>query len=131
MGDQAAFERWLKGFQNAFESNDAERLRPLFASQAVMYASPFDAPVDGGDNIVQFFANKWSRLNRTSIEFQPITSGWARVLEGGSIEALDEPTRSDSVFRADLNDAGVCISLTFWTERMSVREADMLAQRDS
>ena len=62
---------------------------------------------------------------------EKIAEGWAHWTMGGTIVALDEPYRANGILKVELDADGRCHSLTLWTERLSVRESDMLSQRDA
>ena len=96
-----------------------------------LFETPFNAPVTGVEKIVAVFTENWARIVDVSFKVEKIADNWAHWKAGGLIEALDEPYRTDGILKAELNAAGLCTSLTLWTETLSVRESDMLSQRDA
>lgn len=131
MADQDAFGEWLDSYAQAMSNQDPGRLRALFSDDACFCKTPFDRPVEGVDAIVGSFAEIWERIDLVSFEIERIADGWAHWARGGTIHALDEPSRTDGVLKAELGSDGRCKRLTFWSETMSVRESDMLSQRDA
>ncbi|WP_291079310.1 nuclear transport factor 2 family protein [Hyphomonas sp.] len=131
LAEAGAFDAWLAAYARAQDGGDVALLGSLFSDNAKFFETPFHAPIEGREAISDVFAAVWARLTDVSFEIEKISDGWAHWTSGAIIEALDEPQRSNGILKADLDDEGRCSSLTFWTERLSVREADMLAQRDA
>ncbi|KCZ55460.1 hypothetical protein HY29_12110 [Hyphomonas beringensis] len=131
MVDPDAFQTWLDAYSRAVEARNADQLAKVFSVSAHFLKTPFDRALEGRDAICREYEASWSRLERGVFEIKRIGDGWAHWSQGGTIIALDEPWRADGILKAELNEAGLCTRLTLWTETLSVREADMLAQRDA
>ena len=123
MADPDAFGDWLNAYARAQEGGDVALLKSLLSEDAKLFETPFNAPVTGVEKIVA--------VVDVSFKVGKIADNWAHWKAGGLIEALDEPYRTDGLLKAELNAAGLCTSLTLWTETLSVRESDMLSQRDA
>jgi len=54
---KAALERWLSGYEQAWESRDAPRAAELFTADARYQEMPFDAPKMGRDGIRDYWAS--------------------------------------------------------------------------
>ncbi len=131
MADPGAFDRWLSAYARAQDGGDVALLKSLFSEQAQFCETPFNKAIEGAEEISRVFARNWARMVDSSFTVEKITEGWAHWSAGGVIAALEEPHRTDGILKADLDAEGRCCSLVFWTERLSVRESDMLAQRDA
>ena len=131
MADPDAFGDWLNAYARAQEGGDVALLKSLLSKDAKLFETPFNAPVTGVEKIVAVFAENWARIVDVSFKVEKIADNWAHWTAGGLIEALDEPYRTDGILKAELSAAGLCTSLTLWTETLSVRESDMLSQRDA
>ena len=131
MADPDAFGDWLNAYARAQEGGDVALLKSLLSEDAKLFETPFNAPVTGVEKIVAVFTENWARIVDVSFKVEKIAGNWAHWKAGGLIEALDEPYRTDGILKAELNAAGLCTSLTLWTETLSVRESDMLSQRDA
>ena len=131
MADRDAFDDWLNAYARAQDGGDLALLKSLFSPEAKFFETPFNKPVEGADRISQAFADLWARIVDASFNIEKIADGWAHWTTGGMIAALDEPLRKNGILKANLNASGQCDALTFWTETLSVRESDMLSQRDA
>ena len=127
MADPDAFGDWLNAYARAQEGGDVALLKSLLSEDAKLFETPFNAPVTGVEKIVAVFTENWARIVDVSFKVEKIADNWAHWKAGG----LDEPYRTDGILKAELNAAGLCTSLTLWTETLSVRESDMLSQRDA
>jgi len=131
LADPDAFQTWLDAYSRAVEARDSDQLAKVFSTSAHFLKSPFDRAIEGRDAICRDYEALWSRVERSVFEIERIGDGWAHWSEGGTISALDEPWRADGILKVELDEAGLCTRLTLWTETLSVRESDMLAQRDA
>jgi hypothetical protein len=131
LADPDAFDDWLGAYARAQDGGDVALLKSLFSADAKLFETPFNAPIEGDGPISALFAEIWARIVGRVFEIEKIADGWAHWTAGGRIEALDEPHRTNGVLKAELDSTGRCTSLTFWTETLSVRESDMLSQRDA
>ena len=131
MASDDAFDAWLDAYARAHDGGDVALLKSLFSENAKFFETPFNAPAKGAEAISAYFADIWARTADSAFEIEKIAEGWAHWTTGGTIVALDEPYRVNGILKAELDADGVCKSLTLWTERLSVRESDMLSQRDA
>ena len=131
MADTDAFEDWLNAYASAQDGGDVALLKSLFSADAKFFKTPFNKPIEGAGQISEAFAEIWARIVDSSFKIERIADGWAHWTSGGKIEALEEPHRTSGILKAELNANGQCEKLTFWTETLSVRESDMLSQRDA
>lgn len=131
MADPDAFADWLHAYARAQDGGDVALLKSLLSEDAKFFRTPFNAPISGVEAITAVFAENWARIVDPSFKVERIADGWAHWTSGGQIEALNEPHRTSGILKAELNAQGQCETLTFWTETLSVRESDMLSQRDA
>ncbi|WP_370172124.1 MULTISPECIES: nuclear transport factor 2 family protein [Hyphomonas] len=131
MASADAFDAWLDAYARAHDGGDVALLKSLFGETAEFFETPFNAPAKGAEVISTYFADIWARTADSVFEIEKIAEGWAHWTMGGTIVALDEPYRANGILKVELDADGRCHSLTVWTERLSVRESDMLSQRDA
>jgi len=129
--EETPFDVWLNSYCGAQEAKVSDALTGLFARNARLFPGPFVSPIEGCEAIRTYFVRYWERHDRSGFTMGKIADEWAHWRESGSIPALQEPYRVDAIFRAELDENGRCERLTFWQETLSVRETDMLTQRDA
>lgn len=131
MVEETTFDAWLNSYCAAQEAADPDALDRLFTPDARLFPGPFSSPIAGREAIKAYFARYWERHLRSELVIGKIAADWAHWTEGGTIEALQEPYRTDAILHAEINDDGLCVRLTIWQETLSARESDMLSQRDA
>ena len=114
----ASFERWLAGYEQAWESRDATRAAELFTPDARYHETPFDEPKIGQAGIHQY----WSSVtaDQRDIDFEPqivAVSGqtgvahWSATFVSASTGARLE---LDGVFVLTFAEDGRCSELREW-----------------
>ena len=114
----AAVEKWLAGYERAWESRDAARAAELFTPNASYHEMPFDAPKAGQAGIREY----WSSVtaDQRDIDFksqvvavngQTAVAHWSATFTATSIGARVE---LDGVFVLTFDSSGRCTELREW-----------------
>jgi len=114
----ATLERWLAGYEQAWETRDAARAAELFTADARYREMPFDAPKIGQGGIRDY----WSMVtaDQRDIDFksqvvsvtgQTGIAHWSATFTAASTGARVE---LDGVFVLTFDAAGLCTELREW-----------------
>jgi ketosteroid isomerase-like protein len=114
----AALERWLAGYEQAWESRDAARAAELFTPDALYRETPFDEPKKGQTGVHQY----WSSVtaDQRNIDFKAEILGidgqtgiahWSATFTSASTGA---PFELDGIFVLTFAEDGRCSELREW-----------------
>ena len=114
----AALEKWLAGYERAWESRDAARAAELFTPNASYHEMPFEAPKAGQAGIREY----WSSVtaDQRDIDFKSQVIGvngqtgvahWSATFTAASTGARVE---LDGVFVLTFDENGRCSELREW-----------------
>jgi uncharacterized protein (TIGR02246 family) len=114
----AAVEKWLAGYERAWETRDAARAAELFAPNASYYEMPFDAPKAGQAGIREYWSSVTADQRDIDFKSQVISvSGqtgvahWSATFTAASTGARIE---LDGVFVLTFDSSGRCSELREW-----------------
>jgi hypothetical protein len=114
----AALEKWLSGYEHAWESRDPARAAELFTANASYHEMPFDAPKAGQAGIREY----WSSVtaDQRDIDFKSEIIGvsgqtgvahWSATFTAASTGARVE---LDGIFVLKFDANGRCSELREW-----------------
>jgi hypothetical protein len=114
----ATLERWLAGYEQAWESRDAAHAAELFTSNASYHETPFDEPKVGQSGIHAYWASV--TVDQRDIDFksqviavngQTGVAHWSATFTSASTGAHLE---LDGVFVLTFDENGRCTELREW-----------------
>ncbi|HVY66217.1 MAG TPA: nuclear transport factor 2 family protein [Gammaproteobacteria bacterium] len=114
----AAVEKWLAGYERAWETRDAARAAELFTPDAAYHETPFDAPKAGQAGIHEYWATVTADQRDIDFKSQVLSvSGrtgvahWSATFTSAATGARME---LDGVFVLTFDDKGRCSELREW-----------------
>lgn len=114
----AALESWLAGYEQAWETRDAERAAALFTADARYHEMPFDAPKSGSAGIREYWTAVTAdqrdidfRASVVAVNGQTGVARWSATLRSASSGARVE---LDGVFVLTFDAGGRCSELREW-----------------
>lgn len=66
--DHGTFRTWLDEYTTAWETGDADAAAALFASDATYHETPFTEPLDGRDEIRDYWAETTASQEETTVD---------------------------------------------------------------
>jgi ketosteroid isomerase-like protein len=114
----AALEKWLAGYERAWESRDAARAAELFTPTASYHEMPFDAPKTGQAGIREYWSSVTADQRDVDFKSQVISvtgrtgvAHWSATFTAASTGARVE---LDGVFVLTFDANGRCSELREW-----------------
>jgi hypothetical protein len=119
--DEAEFSEWLEHYRQAWENRDPQAAARLFSRQATYQETPFDVPMQGEAEIVEY----WSEVPRSQ---QAIQFSWQVLAVSGQTgiahwqarfwRVPDGPqVHLDGVLVAEFDPEGLCRVFREWWHR--------------
>lgn len=116
--DAAALERWLDGYEAAWEARDAEAASRLFTAGARYYETPYSEPFVGRDGIREYWATVTEDQRDVEFEYDVVAvDGETGVARWNAVFAAGpDGTRVelDGVFVLAFDADGLCSELREW-----------------
>lgn len=114
-----AFERWLQGYQTAWENRDPQAAAALFsAAGAEYYWTPFDAPQRGRDEIAAVWQAAVSQQRDIRMSFETLAvegnRGVAKWHTNFTTVQSGEPVQLDGVLIAEFDAPEHCRVFREW-----------------
>ena len=114
----AALEKWLAGYERAWEARDAAKAAELFTPDAAYHEMPFDAPKAGQAGIREYWSTVTADQRDIDFKSQVIAvngqtgvARWSATLTSASTGARIE---LDGVFVLTFDKNGRCSELREW-----------------
>ena len=114
----AALEKWLAGYERAWESRDAARAAELFTPNASYHEMPFDAPKTGQAGIREYWSSVTAdqrdidfKSQAVAVNGQTGVAHWSATFTAASTGARVE---LDGVFVLTFDPSGRCSELREW-----------------
>ena len=114
----AALEKWLAGYERAWESRDAARAADLFTPKASYHEMPFDAPKAGQAGIREYWSSVTADQRDIDFKWQIVgvngqtgVAHWSATFTAASTGARVE---LDGVFILKFDADGRCSELREW-----------------
>jgi uncharacterized protein (TIGR02246 family) len=114
----AALDAWLKNYEQAWESRDAERAAALFTENARYHEQPFDPPKPGRKGIRDYWTTVTADQRDIDFTFDIIAvngstgiARWAASLVSASSGVR---VQLDGVFVLTFDASGLCSELREW-----------------
>lgn len=113
------FREWLTSYFQAWKTNDASHVAPLFAENAVYHYGPFRAPAIGKQQIVENWISDPAGQTDIAADFEVIaTSGNVGVCHWNvTFKTESDPastTELDGILVVEFNSAGECVEHREW-----------------
>lgn len=119
--DEHGFDRWLKGYGDAWERQDPDAAVRLFAGEAKYYETPFDAPMVGLDAVREYWSEGAAAQRDIHFAYDLLalvdntgiarwTSSFTRVPSGVVV-------RLDGMLSALFDKDGLCVEFREWWHR--------------
>lgn len=119
--DRTAVISWLAGYVGAWQANDADLIRSLFADDAVYRYHPYDDPVVGVEAIVDSWLEERDDPDTWSARYEPVAiDGDVAVAVGTTHYQAhgDQPARTyHNCFVLRFGPDGRCRAFTEWYTR--------------
>ena len=116
--DEGAFKSWLDAYGRAWETKDPEAAAGLFTEDATYHETPFDEPMRGREEIVEYWSEvpRYQDHIRFSYEILAASEGVAHW--SASFMRLPDrnPVELDGILLAKLTD-GRCSEFREWWHR--------------
>ncbi|MBI1257828.1 MAG: DUF4440 domain-containing protein [Chloroflexi bacterium] len=119
MIDEKLVQQWLENYVSAWKSYDPQKIRALFSEDAVYRYNPYDAGVQGREEIVAAWLEDRDQPNSFSAEYSPValTSNTA-VANGRSLYYDADRTtikrEYDNIFVLKFDEQGRCSDFCEW-----------------
>jgi ketosteroid isomerase-like protein len=114
----ASFERWLAGYEQAWESRDAARAAELFTPDARYQETPFDEPKKGQAGVHQYWSSVTADQRNIDFESQIIgvngQTGIAHWSATCTSASTGVPLELDGIFVLTFAEDGRCSELREW-----------------
>ena len=116
--DEGTLEAWLAAYGRAWKHRDPEAAAELFTGDATYHETPFDEPMVGGAEIVEY----WSGVPRSQEDVH-FTYEILAATQGGGIAHWRAnfvrvpsrvPVKLDGILLVKLNDDGLCEEFREW-----------------
>jgi ketosteroid isomerase-like protein len=114
----AALEKWLAGYERAWETRDAARAAELFTPNASYHEMPFDAPKTGQAGIREYWSSVTADQRDIDFKSQVVAvnsqtgiAHWSATFTSASTGARVE---LDGVFALTFDSSGRCSELREW-----------------
>jgi ketosteroid isomerase-like protein len=114
----AALQKWLAGYQRAWESRDAARAAELFTPNAAYHEMPFEAPKAGQAGIREYWSSVTADQRDIDFKSQVVAvngqtgiAHWSATFTAASTGARIE---LDGVFVLTFDAGGRCSELREW-----------------
>jgi len=120
MTDRAAAEAWFTGYREAWESNEPDDIRALFAADAVYRRRPEDPEAwTGADGIVEKWLENRDEPGETDFEWRLLAvDGDLAIARCVTTYHDDPPVTYDNLFVVRLTPEGRATEFTdWWIER--------------
>ena len=115
------FKGWLDAYGRAWETGDPEAATELFAEDAVYHETPFDEPMRGRAEILDYWSDvpRYQDDIRFSYEVLAVSEGEGIARWSARFVRLPArtPIRLDGVLLAKLDVAGRCTEFREWWHR--------------
>jgi uncharacterized protein (TIGR02246 family) len=116
--DRAALERWLAGYEQAWETRSADRAAALFTPDGRYHEMPFDAPKQGRASIREYWSAVTADQRNIDFTYDVVAidgergvAHWHAKFEAASTGAMLE---LDGVFVLTIGTDGLCRELREW-----------------
>lgn len=116
--DEAALERWLDGYEAAWEMRDASSAAALFSEDAEYYETPFAEPFVGREGIGAYWSDVTAdqrdidfRSEAIAVEGDVGVARWTATFTSVQSGA---PVELDGVFVLEFDAEGLCTELREW-----------------
>ena len=116
--DETALERWLDGYESAWETRDAEAAARLFTADARYYETPYAEPFVGRDGVRAYWSSVTENQRDVEFEYDVVAvegdtgvARWNAVFAAGPDAARVE---LDGVFVLEFGAGGLCRVLREW-----------------
>jgi ketosteroid isomerase-like protein len=113
-----ALEKWLAGYERAWESRDAARAAELFTPNATYHEMPFEAPKTGQAGIREYWSSVTADQRDIDFKSQVVAvngqtgiAHWSATLTAASTGARVE---LDGMFVLTFDSSGRCTELREW-----------------
>jgi hypothetical protein len=127
-----AFTAWLSRFGDSWEAADADAMVADFGPAASLQATPFAAPVRGGEPIADYWRRELADVTDVHFSAQVLGAGdtygiahWRVAFSRG-----DVPWTRDGILLAALDARGRCASLRMWWHEERVPAISSSEARD-
>jgi ketosteroid isomerase-like protein len=114
----ATLEKWLAGYERAWESRDAARAADLFTPNASYHEMPFEAPKAGQAGIREYWSSVTADQRDIDFKSQVVAvngqtgvAHWSATFTAASTGARVE---LDGVFQLTFDSSGRCTELREW-----------------
>ena len=118
--DRESLQRWLDRYVEAWRSNDAEKIRPLFTEDATYRYHPLDEPVRGVEAITAGWLDDPDQPENWQAEYRALAVDGDLGFAEGWTKYRAEPDRGEpekhyaNLFVIRFADDGRCREFTEW-----------------
>ncbi|MBT5032729.1 MAG: nuclear transport factor 2 family protein [Proteobacteria bacterium] len=114
----AKLDSWLKGYEEAWESLDADKAAPLFTQDATYQDNPYEPAHQGREGIRQYWAGVTSDQQDVDFTYQVLSvvgnTGIAYWHSEFSSRSSGAGITLDGIFVLEFDQDGLCNSLKEW-----------------
>lgn len=107
-------EKWVRGYRQAWLSNDPRDIRSLFVEDAVYYSEPYAQPQRGLQAIVEDWLARKDEPDDTTFEFGVLATTNDLAFVRGLTTYKEPPRTYYNLWVIRLNRAGECTEFTEW-----------------
>lgn len=116
--NEQSLQRWLAGYESAWEKRDAAAAARLFAADATYYETPYSEPFRGRDGISSYWSKVTADQRDVDFESQIIAVAGSVGVARWSARFINAPSGAEielnGVFVLDFDGDGLCRELREW-----------------
>ena len=114
----AKVESWLKGYEEAWETLDADKVAVLFTEDATYQEDPYKDPFQGRDGIHEYWTTVTADQQDVNFTFEVLSVTGNTGIAHWHSEFIQSSTGStiilDGIFLLEFSQEGLCQSLKEW-----------------
>jgi ketosteroid isomerase-like protein len=115
--------KWVGGYLKAWNSNDPEDIRSLFAQDAVYYTGPFDTPWEGRESILKNWLAKKDEPGSFTFRYEVLAVSGSLGVVRGWTTYLENDADYSNIWTIRLDADGRCEEFTEWWMRRRKKTA--------
>jgi hypothetical protein len=119
--NRETFEGWLDAYDQAWEAGDPKAAAELFAEDAAYHETPFDEPMRGRAEIVEYWAGVPRHQDGVRFSYEILAASESEGVAHWSADFMRlparVPVRLDGILLARLDAHGRCTEFREWWHR--------------
>ena len=124
----AKVESWLKGYEEAWETLDADKAAQLFTEDATYQEEPYKDPVQGRKGIHEYWATVTADQKDVDFTFEALSVMGNKGIVHWHSEFIQPSSGStiilDGIFLLEFSQEGLCRSLNEWWHFKAIPAGD-------